>query len=134
MDRPQAVRLTRILLCIGGVITSSAFLTLLMPVEWMASTHERLGLGPFPPGPIVQYLSRSVSAFYGFHGVLLLVVASDPVRLRPIVIYLAAFNILFGLTTIAIDLHAGMPLWWTAWEGPPVIVIGVVLAALSRRL
>ena len=134
MDRHQAVRLIRILLSIGGVVTGSAFLTMLLPVEWMASTHERLGLGPFPYGPIVQYLSRSVAAFYGFHGVLLFVVASDPVRLKPIVTYLVTFNIIFGLMLIAIDLHAGMPAWWTFGEGPVVIVIGILLGVLRRWL
>ena len=134
MDSQQAVRLIRIILCVGGTVTSSAFLAMVMPVEWMASTHERLGLGPFPPGPVVEYLSRSVAAFYGFHGVLLFVVASDPVRLKPIVLYLAAFNVIFGLIMVAIDLQVGMPAWWTIGEGPVVIVIGVILAILSRRL
>ena len=134
MDSQQAARFIRIILCIGGAVTSSAFLAMVMPVEWMASTHERLGLGPFPPGPVVQYLSRSVAAFYGFHGVLLFVVASDPVRLKPIVTYLAAFNIIFGLLMIAIDLQVGMPAWWTIGEGPVVIVVGVILAVLSKRL
>jgi len=134
MDSHQAVSFTRILLRIGGVVTGTAFLTMLLPVEWMASTHERLGLGPFPPGPVMEYLSRSVAAFYGFHGVLLFVVATDPVRFKPIVTYLVAFNIIFGVMLIAIDLHAGMPFWWTISEGPVVIVIGVLLAVLRARL
>lgn len=134
MDSQQAVRVVRIILCFGGLLTSSAFLTVPMPTEWMASTHERLGFGEFPDGPLVQYLARSVSAFYGFHGVLLFLVASDPVRFKPIVIYLAAFNIIFGLMLIAIDLHAGMPAWWTIGEGPTIIVIGLLLAMLCRRL
>ena len=104
-----------------------------MPVEWMASTHARLGLGEFPRGAVTEYLARSVAAFYGFHGVLLFVVATDPVRFKPIVTYLSAFNIIFGLMMIAIDLNAGMPTWWTVGEGPPVIVIGLLLALLNSR-
>ena len=134
MNSQQAERAVRILLCLGGVLTASAFLTVAMPTALMASTHERLGFGQFPDGPIVQYLARSVSAFYGFHGVLLFVVASDPARFKPIVIYLAAFNIIFGLMLIAIDLHAGMPTWWTISEGPSIIVIGLLLAMFGRRL
>jgi hypothetical protein len=134
VDSQQAVRTVRILLCFGGLLTGSAFLTVALPTEWMASTHERLGFGQFPEGPLVQYLARSVSAFYGFHGVLLFVVASDPVRFKPIVIYLAAFNIIFGLMLIAIDLHAGMPTWWTISEGPSIIVIGLLLAMIGRRV
>ena len=134
MDRHDAVRVIRILLRIGGVVTGSAFLAMLMPVEWMASTHEQLGMGPFPDAPVVEYLSRSVAAFYGFHGVLLFVVASDPVRFKPIVTYLVTFNIVFGAMLIVIDLQAGMPSWWTLGEGPVVIAIGGMLAILRRWL
>lgn len=115
-------------------MTGSAFLAMLMPVEWMASTHEQLGMGPFPDAPVVEYLSRSVAAFYGFHGVLLFVVASDPVRFKPIVTYLVTFNIVFGAMLIVIDLQAGMPSWWTLGEGPVVIAIGGMLAILRRWL
>lgn len=133
MERLQAVRALRILLCLGGALTGSAFFATVMPVEWMASTHARLGFGEFPRGPVTEYLARSVAAFYGFHGVLLFVVATDPVRFKPIVTYLSAFNIIFGLMMIAIDLNAGMPTWWTVGEGPPVIVIGLLLALLNSR-
>ena len=83
-------------------MTGSAFFAVFIPTEWMASTHERLGLGVFPDGPVVEYLARSVAAFYGFHGVLLFIVAGDPIRFRPIVSFLAAFNILFGTTMVVI--------------------------------
>jgi len=34
---------------------------------------------------------------------------------------------------IAIDLHAGMPAIWTAIEGPSIMAMGVVIAAVARR-
>ena len=133
-SEPEQLQYLKLLLRIGGVVTGSAFFAMLLPVEWMASTHERLGMGTFPQVPVVDYLARSVAAFYGFHGVLLFVVAHDPVRLRPIVTYLAAFNIIFGVLLIAIDMHAGMPAWWTIAEGPVVIVIGILITILRRWL
>ena len=120
----------KILLRIGGVLTASAFLAMVMPTEWMASTHERLGLGEFPRAPVVEYLARSVAALYGFHGILLFVVARDPERVRPIVTYLACFNIAFGALLVAIDREAGLPWWWTAGEGPSIIVVGVLILLL----
>ena len=127
------VRALKVLLRIGGVLTGSAFLMMFLPFETMAAIHRRLGLGDLPQLPVIDYLARSVAAFYGFHGVLLFVVSSDPVRFRPLVTYLAAFNIIFGLMLIAIDVHAGLPAWWTGFEGPPVVVLGIVLAILNRR-
>ena len=127
-------RLLVILLRIGGIATCLAFVTILQPVEWMASTHQALGLGEFPRAAVVDYLARSIAALYGFHGVLLLIVSTDPVRYRPIVWYVAVMNVLFGLMMIAIDVHAGMPAWWTLGEGPPVIAFGIVIGLLNRSL
>ena len=122
------------LLRLAGIITASAFLTILLPVEWMASTHSWLGLGEFPRAPVVEYLARSIAALYGFHGVLLLIVSTDPVRYRAIVWFVAAMNVAFGLIVMAIDLHAGMPAWWTLGEGPPIVAFGIVMAFLNAGM
>jgi hypothetical protein len=125
-------RLLVILLRFGGTLTGSAFLTTLLPVEWMAATHEALGLGEYPRVPLVDYLARSVAALYGFHGVLLFILANNPVRYAGIVRYIGWMNVTFGTMLVLIDLHAGMPLWWTMSEGPPVVVVGLIVLYLSR--
>jgi hypothetical protein len=131
-QRALEQRILVIILRIGGVVTMSAFLTIFLPVEWMASTHEWLGLGEFPRAPVVDYLARSIAALYGFHGVLLMIIASDPVHHRPIVRYVGVMNIVFGLLMVGIDLHAGLPMHWTLMEGPPIAVFGVIVLYLSR--
>jgi len=123
-----------LLLRCGAVLTGSAFLAVFLPVDSMASTHRWLGLGEFPRTPIVDYLARSVAAFYGFHGVLLFVISTDVVRYRPLVWYVAAMNVVFGFMLLAIDLQAGLPAQWTAFEGPPVVVIGMLVAYFNWRL
>jgi hypothetical protein len=128
-----SARLLVFLLRFAGVVTFSAFFAMFLPVDWMASTHERLGLGEFPRAPVVDYLARSVAALYGFHGCLLLVISTDVVRYRALVWYAAAMNVLFGHIITAIDLHAGMPTLWTILEGPPIAALGVVLAILNYR-
>jgi hypothetical protein len=122
------------LLRLGGAITSTAFLAMLLPTEWMAATHRGLGLGEFPRAPVVDYLARSVSAFYGFHGVLLFLISRDPVRYRSIVGYVGWMAVVFGLCLVLIDLHAGLPSWWAAGEGPSVAAIGGVVLYLARSL
>jgi hypothetical protein len=123
-----------LLLRCGAVLTGSAFLAMFLPVESMASTHRWLGLGEFPRAPIVDYLARSVAAFYGFHGVLLFLISTDVVRFRPLVWYVAVMNVLLGVTLLAIDVPAGLPAYWIALEGPPVIVIGLLVAFFNWRL
>jgi hypothetical protein len=127
-------RLLVLLLRFSGCVLITAFLAIFLPVEWMASTHRALGMGEFPRAPVVDYLARSVAALYGFHGVLVLIVSGDPVRYRSIVSYIGIMNVLFGLAILGIDLHAGLPMWWSVLEGPPVVIIGIVLTALNRPM
>jgi hypothetical protein len=125
-------RLLVILLRLAGVVTLSAFLAMFLPAAWMASTHQWLGLGEFPHSPVVDYLARSVAALYGFHGVLLFIIARDPQRFRTIVQYVGVMNVALGLIMVAIDAHAGLPWWWTLGEGPPIVAFGAVILLLSR--
>ena len=122
------------LLRLAGAFTSTAFLAMFLPVDWMAAIHSAAGLGELPRAPVVDYLARSVAAFYGFHGVLLVLVSTDLVRYRPFVWYVAVLNVVFGLILLAIDVHAGMPLVWTLFEGPSIIVFGVIVGLLNRSL
>ena len=111
----------------------SAFGAVLLPTDWMAATHRWLGMGEFPQAPLTDYLVRSVSALYGFHGVLLFLVAAEPVRHQRIVRYLGVMDIVFGLMLLWIDLHAGMPVLWTMFEGPPLVAVGVLVLILLSR-
>lgn len=123
-----------LLLRFAGVVLLCAFPCIFLPTDWMAATHRWLGLGAFPDTVLVDYLSRSVAALYGFHGCLLLLVSTDVRRFQPVVVYIALMNIFFGCLVIGIDLHAGLPWFWTLLEGPPLIVTGAVLWLLQRRL
>jgi hypothetical protein len=122
------------LLRLAGAFTATAFLAMFLPVDWMAAVHRAIGLGELPRAPVVDYLARSVAAFYGFHGVLLLLVSTDVVRYRPLVWYVAVLNVVFGVILLVIDLHAGMPLVWTLFEGPSIIVFGVIVGLLNRSV
>ena len=42
-------------------------------------------------------------------------------------------NVVFGLMLFAIDLHAGLPVTWTVFEGPPLVGIGVLVLYLGGR-
>lgn len=134
MDTNVQRKLLVFLLRLGGAVTCSAFLAIFLPTDWMADTHEWLGLGEFPRAPVVDYLARSIAALYGFHGVLLFIVARDPSRYRTIVQYVGVMNIVFGLLLTGIDVNAGMPAHWTLAEGPPIIAFGVVVLYLTRSI
>jgi hypothetical protein len=121
-----------ILLRFVGVSALFALVAVFMPFSWMAATHRWLGLGEMPDGPVVEYLARSLSAFYAVMGALCLVVATDLERYRPLVRFLGVVFALMSVVFLAVDLSAGMPWWWTASEGPGGVVFGVLLFVLAR--
>ena len=123
------VILFRYLLGIGSLF---ALVPVYMPVSWMAATYRWLGLGEMPTGPIVEYLARSLSAFYALVGALCLVMASDLDRYRPLVRFFGACLALLGIVFTGVDLAAGMPWWWTAFEGPGGVAFGALLFVLAR--
>ena len=123
------VILFRYLLGIGSLF---ALVPVVMPFSWMATTHRWLGLGEMPTGPVVEYLARSLSAFYALVGALCLVMASDLNRYRPLLRFLGLAFALMSVVFLGVDLAAGMPWWWSASEGPGGVVFGVSLFFLAR--
>jgi hypothetical protein len=121
-----------ILLRFVGVPALFALVPVLMPISWMAVTHRWLGLGEMPTGPVVEYLARSLSAFYAIMGALCLALANDLERYRPLVRFLGVAFALVSVVLLGVDLAAGMPWWWSASEGPGGVVFGALLFVLAR--
>jgi hypothetical protein len=119
----------RLMCAVGGLF---ALVPVFMPWSWMAATHRWLGLGEMPTGPIVEYLARSLSAFYALVGALCLAMASDLDRYRPLVRFFGVCLALLGIVFTVVDLAAGMPWWWTALEGPGAVPIGALVYVLAR--
>jgi hypothetical protein len=121
-----------ILLGFIGVTALFALVAVFMPFSWMAATHRWLGLGEMPTGPIVEYLARSLSAFYAFFGALCLAMAADVERYRRLVQFLGAALAVMSVVVFGIDWSINMPWWWTAFEGPPGVVFGIFMFYLAR--
>jgi hypothetical protein len=123
------VILFRYLLGIGSLF---ALIPVFMPMSWMAAMHRWLGLGEMPTGPIVEYLARSLSAFYALIGALCIKMASDLERYRPMVRFFGLCMALLGIVLTWADVAAGMPAWWTALEGPGAVPVGALIYFLAR--
>lgn len=122
-----------VFLRIYGIVAGLAILAVFMPRAWMAATHEMIGLGKFPDGAIADYLARSVSALYAFHGGLLWILARDVRRYATVIAYVAAAGIAFSVFILALDVSLGLPVWWIMGEGPSVFVISLVVLALLAK-
>ena len=127
-------RVLIILLRIVGLLTCTAVIPSVMPTTWIGATHRWLGLGDFPDAPITQYLARSLSALYAIFGGLMVLVSFDVQRYAPIIRYLAYVALAFGVLIMGIDAMAGMPRYWTMFEGPMTFILGVAILLLARRV
>ena len=117
----NAERWLKLLLLLFGVPPALAIIPFLMPMSWMASIHESLGMGVLPNKPIVDYLARYASGFSVFYGFLLLLIRTDVRRYAPVItLQAAAVLALSGISSI-LAWRAGMPWWW---------VIGDVLSCV----
>ena len=122
------------LLRISGAILLTALLPAVMPFSWMQAIHHQIGMGELPTGPIIGYLTRSLSLFYAYHGALLIYVSLDIGRYQPFVKFLAVLSILFGIAMFILDFAVGMPLRWIWCEGPLIVLLGIVILRLAGRV
>jgi hypothetical protein len=129
-----ADRALQTLLRIIGGVSALAIVPVFMPRACMAACHEWLGLGPFPEGPIVEYLARSTSMFYAVWGCILWGLARDVRRYVRMVMAAGAAMAGCGVVLFVIDLRGGLPAWWIALEGPWVVLMGAVILTLAVRV
>lgn len=130
---PATSLLTWLLRIAGGALLLAAPCSLL-PMDWMSAAHNALGLGPLPQGPIVVYLARSASLLYAMHGAILLALAADVQRYRPLIACIGLLTFAFGAGVALIDAGAGLPWYWTALEGPPTALMGAATYRLARAV
>lgn len=127
-------RFFKLFLRISGAVMLIAIGVVIMPYSWMNAIHQWLGLGEMPNHPIVGYLARSTSAFYALLGGFIWCLSFHLHRYRPVIHFLGAVMIVFGVILFIVDLREGLPLYWILTEGPINIVFGVIIFILSRRV
>lgn len=122
------------LLTIVGCGLMVAFVFMLLPGSLLASIHAMLGLGEMPSEPIAFYLARSTSLLYGVHGVMMFVCGRNLQKYADLVPVFGWLHVLIGVAMIGIDLTAGMPWWWSAFEGAPIALTGLAILWLGKAI
>lgn len=134
MNQARTETFLRFVLRLVGTVSLTALFAVVMPYSSMDAIHQMLGMGRLPDQPVVGYLARSVSAFYALLGGLFWLLSFDLHRHRPTLCFVGIAILIFGATLIGIDWVEGLPLWWRAWEGPWVMLIGTAIAWPAFRL
>jgi hypothetical protein len=121
----------KIILRLSGLLLVTAFIAIFLPYDTMNIIHQQMELGILPQTPIVDYLARSLSLFYGIHGIITLYISFNLKRYLSILKLLCIIGTIMGITLFFIDLHAQMPPKWTYAEGPIVVSINVIILILA---
>ena len=124
--------LLTLLLRIHGLVLLCALVPIFFPFEWMNSIHQFLGLGELNQAPITHYLTRTLSLVYALHGAVCFTITFDIKKYLPLIRILAIYHGLFGAILLAIDLQAGMPVFWTVSEGPPIVGFAIFIYWFSN--
>ena len=122
MDKKD--RILRVILCVIGCTGMLAYPCAFLPFQWMDEIAQWTGLAPLPPDPIVGYLARSLSFFYGMISTIVLVCSTDIDRYRKLIRIFGALAFVLGIFLLVYDATSGMPRWWTIVEGVPTMVAG----------
>jgi hypothetical protein len=127
-----AEKLLKFVLIGAGIVCGSAVAAVFMPRSWIEVGHRMIVGTEFPKEPVAEYLARLASGLYALYGGLLLVLASDVRKYRPVIAYQAlacAFVSLAGLVM------GGMPAFWLigdALSASAQAIMVLVLLAASR--
>ena len=122
-----------VVLRLAGLLALTAVFPAVMPFRWMVTVHTWLGLGELPDVTIMHYLTRSLSMMYALHGALVVYVSLDVRRFMPVIRFLAAASIFFGVGMLALDCIVALPPAWIIGEGPFIVALGGVLLWLAGR-
>jgi hypothetical protein len=117
-----------------GTSALTALVFVAAPYSWMDGIHQWLGLGKLPSEPVVGYLARSTSAFYALQGGLMWLISFDLRRYRPVLLYVGAATMFFGLALGIVDRAVGLPRWWWLWEGLGDGFFGLFILVCARRI
>lgn len=117
-----------------GLLELSALAAVFFPTAWMEALHAAAGLGVFPHGVLTEYLARSLSLLYAFHGAIVLYLSFRVRRHLEVVGVLGGLTVAAGVGMLGLDLWVGMPWPWTLAEGPSIVAIGLAMGVLSGRL
>ena len=127
-----ADRTVRLILRAAGCLNLTALVSAFGPDALLAWGHETLLNGPFPDEPVAEYLARSASLLYAFHGALLIYAAGEPVKFAGWLKLYGALMAAAGPAFLIVDLLAGMPAWWAWGEGGTLLAGGLLVLGLMR--
>jgi hypothetical protein len=106
------VRAIANLLRVAAISIIFSGLSFSFPETWIDSFLVWCGMGQMPHEALMRYVLRGAGYLQVAGGVFILVLASDVVRYKPLVMTVLALLLLGAPSFYLIDASAGLPRWW----------------------
>ena len=127
-------KLLKLILLMCGIACVCGLPGMYMPRNWMAASHESLGMGRFPDPPIAEYLARLTSGLYAVYGGLVIVMAADVRRFAPLITAQAVMNFALSASALFYAWPAGIPKWWLIGDLVSVASYCAVVLFLQHKV
>ena len=118
---------------ISALVFMAAAPAVVMPTEWMITIGGWLGLD-VPDVPLMQYLTRSVSALYTAVGITCWRLSCDVQRYLPLLRFTVVLTAVFAVIVAALDVWIPMPASWNIGECVTMLIWTLGLWWLCRRV
>ncbi|NNJ25845.1 hypothetical protein [Alienimonas chondri] len=125
-------RTVALLLRAAGGLNLTALLFAFGPRSLLEWGHRTLLTEPFPEAPIAEYLARSASLLYAFHGCLLLFATTDVPKFAGWLKLYGGLMLAAGVCFLIVDLMSDMPAWWAWGEAATLLIGGSLVLWLMR--
>lgn len=127
-------RLLSLILRFAGILMLLALVAVFLPRETLNAANRTLLQEDLPEARIVDYLTRSVSLLYAAQGVITLYLSLHVRRYLTLLTVQAWVAIVLGTGMLLLDLRIKMPLLWALFEGPWIILLGLLVLGLVGRI
>jgi len=118
---------------LGGVCLF-ALIPIVMPLSWLQSCHEWMGLGVFPESPIAVYLARALSGLCVLYGGMVLVMAGDVRRYLPLIQFQAGAMLALSILSGFVWARIGLAIHWAILDVAGGASLLAPILILARRL
>lgn len=118
---------------ISAVMFLAALPFVAVPSAWMRNIAQIYGLA-MPDSPLLEYLARHLSAFYGCMGGSYWFISRDIRRFMPLIRFTIPLTFVQAVIVVAIDIAVEMPWVWTIGEGLSMFAWIALLWWLLRRI
>lgn len=119
----------KVVLAVTGVVCLLSASGALLPWTSIARFLEMMGLEAAPAHRLIVYCLRLVGLSFALIGVFFLILATDPLRYRPMLVLAVCGLWAMALAALVTGWRVGMPRFWYLGDATSCVIVAVLIHA-----